>query len=179
MSNNPFATTDRAEVRFREFSGNIALQYVPTGSPLIEALRSAAVIVLPYSEPAEIPGRFPSASDRLFQRLGRDLAPQRVEIATTDDDYRELVLHGGELVLATIWVGQHVLAPTVIDVIANLIAERIRSPFGDRPQRVKSKLLVAQPGGVLEFEFEGPAETYATTMRELLRSGLPSRDEGG
>jgi hypothetical protein len=164
-------TVRKQEMRFHGGAVGPPVE-VPAESPLAVSLREAAIVILPYSDAGEATGKFPAGTEPLFQRLRQSLPNRVIELAASDEDYRELVLHSVELVVATIWVAEHVLGATVIDVVANLLAEKVRSAFSGekKVQSVKAKLLVAQNGGICEFEYEGPAETYRTTMHELLRA---------
>lgn len=139
-----------------------------TDPDLCSSLQQAAVIILPEAQ-AEDGTRFmfrPDTGD-----VARYLAEEpsgilSVEIASTDDEYAELALHGAELWLPTLLFAStnaHAINLT-IGVLSNYIYDRIRG-YLDREVRVHSKIYVNAQKGTLSVTYDGPADSFERIMK--------------
>lgn len=121
---------------------------------------------------------FPPNTSEIFDFL-REQLPQdvAVELASTDEDYRELGLHGDMLWLPDLLVtvaGQHpYLASVVLSVLSNYLTDWMKAGLNRIRGRVHAQVLLDKENGTVAINYDGPPGEFRDVMMEALRRELP------
>jgi hypothetical protein len=109
---------------------------------------------------------FPVGTEEVLLFL-RDNAPSEAvcEICIDDEDYRELALHSGLLIVAG-FVVTSVLAPVLVSLLSKYFERRV---YDETPSRsasnVRVKITIAHPDGrSVRISYDGPASEFKTAM---------------
>jgi hypothetical protein len=133
----------------------------PYSNPeLRDRSRRPDVLIVPSENaPGHNGPAFSSETPELFEFL-RSGAPSGidVEVPVTDEEYREVVLHGILLVLGC-FVVTSIAAPVIAQLIANYIQKRIGEK--EKDATVRFQMTVVEPDGTAKkLEYQGPASLF-------------------
>lgn len=141
-------------------------------------LESANVLILPrpghatYDKPVFAPHTADFAR-YLMSRAATDIS---VEVASTDEDYRELGLHADIWYLPIVLVADAAIGPIVVNLVSSFIYDQMKRLLPGKKAEVQSELLIDRDSGTLSLTYTGPAETYESVMKEALRRNGIGRD---
>jgi hypothetical protein len=157
-------TTEETQLDFEYWSSIEALS-----SQIRASIRQATFVIVPDEGFRDYPGPvFPVGTEELFQFL-RDKTgnPSAVEIAIEDVNYKEVALHSEIIRIATILVKQ-VAAPVALKLLVDYLKKRLSSRFSNAEVRACITLdqCDATTRKALRISYEGPAQTFESTMRE-------------
>ena len=138
---------------------------------LSDAILSADVVLLPNDGFRDYQGFvFPVGTEELFARLNERL-PENVlvDVAVSDDEYREVAVHSDLVTIAEILVTK-VAAQVLVSFLADYFKQRLRWRF-DRTN-VKATLVIEDKDGTrhrtVRMTFEGPAPEFESAMKESI-----------
>ena len=145
------------ELTLTEVDGTLATAIAGLGLPeeILAAINEADAVLIPYKEFREDNTPvFPHGTHDFYHFILQAIdETESVEIASTDDDYREIAMYSHELVvtLATIVCG-----PRALKFVMNLV--KLFSDF-KRADKVKVKIKLSEnkKGKTLEINYEGPS----------------------
>ena len=135
------------------------------------AIEGATVVVLPESTAARDGKQaFRHDTNELVAFL-RDQAPGdlSIEIASDDEDYAEVVLHGAEIWLPALLFAssQSQLINLTISLIANYIYDHIRG-FLTSDVRVHAQFFIDAERNTISLTFDGPADTFERVAKDAM-----------
>ena len=138
---------------------------------LHELLRQANAVVLPrlghlgYESPVFAPHTAEFVHH--LQAAGDERV--RMEIASTDEEYRELGLHADIWYLPVVLLADPTLGPVIVNLISSFIYDQLKKLLPGKKAEVQAELLIDRGAGTLSLRYKGPAETYEAVMKEALR----------
>lgn len=108
-----------------------------------------------------------------FLRFVREHLPKdslSVDIAISNDQYKELALHSGVLITIATAIATVGLAPLVVNIVTEYIKPRFNS--GHKKTTIRFKLIEENQTTKQNrmISYEGPPETFESMMKEALRS---------
>jgi len=137
-----------------------------------EVLDSALVVFLPSRGKGshELPV-FASGTRELFQYVFRN-APENipVDVASSDNQYRELAEHADLLVLPTLFLAEPVALPVLLGVISNYLYDKARTLLPGRTMEVQSEVLIQSGDGMVSIKYKGPPDAYRDVVCEAFRN---------
>lgn len=134
-------------------------------------LAAAQVLVVPRNGHVTHEGPvFPPDTREFFQFLSDNLPQGTVELASTDEEYRELELHAADVWLPTLLiVAQSPNAVAVyLGVLSNWIYDRLKGLADRAKGHVHSTLVVDTHKGTFKMTYEGPVSAYVDSMKAVL-----------
>lgn len=134
---------------------------------LLEKIKTADILLLPY---ADFRGYqnclFPEQTYQFFTHLMKEAKKQSlsVDLAVSDEDYKEIELHADVVNLADIII-QWVLFPVVINMISSYLYDLVQQ----RKKKMKAniKITVEKSGKARTVNFEGDIESFERAMKNL------------
>jgi hypothetical protein len=138
---------------------------------LREQLLKANVLLVPtegFRERADLV--FPQGTEELFQFLRE--SPREnitVDICIEDKDYKELMLHADLLIIIASFMATSIVAPVVVDLIAEYIKRRLGSRETETIVRSELSVYDEKTGRSVRLSFEGPASAYHDTMTTAIQ----------
>jgi hypothetical protein len=123
-----------------------------SGAPeeITDALKGRDVVILPSHGTK---GAFYSGSLDTLDYLNENKI--NTDIYTTDEEYKELVLHGADIWLGTFFIKYFVI-PIFCSVIASYIYEKLKAKSGDK---ISLKFIVEKKNGnTASVSFDGKVE---------------------
>lgn len=149
----------------------LSRDYIST--ELRQNLEGASLIIVPqegfkdYDKPV-----FPVGTEEFFHFL-KDNEDKNIQadICVEDNEYRELALHAGILVIAGIVVTALVL-PITVNLVSRYLEQRLWP--NNKSNIVKHRITVIEKIGdttkAIDIKYEGPAVEYESSMRKALVS---------
>lgn len=128
-------------------------------------LANADILFVPDSGHAgHVAPMFPQGTMEVL-RLFKDTAPAGVvaDIATSDDDYRELALHAAEIVLPALLVSA-VLTPIAINLLSSYLYDLLKDAVARRKARVRATIYVEASARSVTIRYDGPAEQFSEVV---------------
>ena len=148
---------------------------------LKDSLQSAAIILVPTDlKPKHDVTAFPETTLEVFQLLQQGLNGQStVEVAITDEDYREFQYRSESIILPVVFVLKEMVSSLAISIMASYVRDRIKVNRYSDDVKVDSELHVRRENGTqIHLTYEGPAATYERVMLQLLNDGqLPTEEK--
>lgn len=113
---------------------------------------------------------FPVGTEDFVDHLKRTLPSDlQVELAITDDDYKEVALHSAVLIIGSIVVGgATLLGPVLTDVVSEYIKRRLFSDKERRETTVRWDLTMVDGTKATKITYDGPAIDFPEQMRNAL-----------
>jgi len=136
---------------------------------LRSSLAEADVIFLPLKPVRGFEGEvFTGVLADLYRFVQTEGQTLRVEVASESDEPAELILHGEFLDLGRFLVLQ-AAAPLLIGILANYVWSKLGSNTRKRQTaRVRCEITTQSPDGSSRTaRYEGPADTFEKTVREI------------
>lgn len=152
------------------------LRYLTDLPDLRRTVAQAPLVLLPReSYPnVELPF-FPQGSVELLEVLRSHAEFTQADIGVSDDGYRELVQHAGNVFLPIIWVGTQLIFPTTLNVVANYVYDRLKYALPRSKPLVDAHFKVRRTPGTtcLDIRYRGPVESFDAMVRQAFRKGFP------
>ena len=137
--------------RFLVEDSDISLASLIGKKPELE-LRDVEILILPSSEEKNA---FYSGTLEILDYLHENSDSTKVEIFSTDDEYRELGLHSADFWIGTFWVSS-VVVPLLVNLISNYIYDKLKAKDDDH---VSLKVIVeGKKGKSKAISFDGNVE---------------------
>lgn len=140
----------------------------PNLSPeLMEKIKTADILLLPYADFRGYQNTlFPEQTYQFFTHLMKEAENQglSVDIAISDEDYKEIELHCDVVNIADILI-QWVLFPVVTGLISSYLSNLLKQ----RKKKMKAnvKITVEKNGKAKTVSFEGDIESFERAMNSL------------
>ena len=138
---------------------------------LSDAILSADIVLLPNEGFRDYKGFvFPVGTEELFAQLKKRLPEEiLVDVAVSDDEYREVAVHSDLVAIAEFLVTK-VAAQILVCFLVDYLKQRLRWRF-DRTN-VKATLVIEDNDGrrhrTVRMTFEGPAPEFESAMKESI-----------
>ena len=141
---------------------------------LYECVRSASILIVPTDLTPEYDGAaFPLQTREIFKHLKTGCAQKAVvEVAVSDEGYREFDLRFDAITFPTMFVYTHALVPLVINLLSAYISDKFKSRLGTgETVTVMSEIhFIDSSGTQVFYRYDGPASTYEKVAAEQLRA---------
>ena len=139
---------------------------------LKESIKSASVLIVPTDLGWEYEGpAFPRSTREIFRYLRAGFGEEMlVEIAVSDEDYKEFEYRSDTLIVPILYIASAVLVPLAVTLLGAYIYDKFKNRNGSGT--VKSEIHYTDPSGAqMHFKYDGPSSTYekksAAHLREL------------
>ena len=158
------------EIKFKEEISNTDFDSVidicSSDPEFKKTLLAANVLIIPTTKDSKNNNIFPVDTTVLYRYLQQKSSnPVKLDIATKDEDYEELVQHSNLVNLPTMIVTKAILS-IIIGLITSYIYDKLKSDGNT----IRSKIIISNEiGDNMSFEYEGPANEYGNTMSKIFK----------
>lgn len=131
---------------------------------LREKLNKADVLLLPAINFREgVPFCFPERTGEIFKFLETELAKSNhtIELAVSDDEYKEIELHDWWVYLPSFLIENQVFLPMIVNLLSSWVYDKFsKTPVAKEEPKVKFSATVKTKQGYKKIIFEGDNKSF-------------------
>lgn len=136
------------------------------------AIGEADVLIVPRWIEFNYDGwAFPQGTEGFYKKLKQEADANniKIEIASTDEDYKELAQYHDWFTLPILFLVSPDVRSFIINLLSSYVYDRIKSRSNSRPLAVRSQLIYKDiDGKTIEWMYEGSANEYIQALQRLI-----------